>query len=99
MTIGGFSDGIPPKSDDKWAKIVNGRTYTFAKVKENNHFLYYCERSFETGTAAGKTSTGFETDRDLTRAEVEQRQQFIEFIAADAQTGKVNPAGTSRQEK
>jgi hypothetical protein len=81
MTIGGFSDGIPPKSDDKWSKIVNSRTYMFAKVKEENVFLYYCQRDTSAGGFPGGVSTGFRTDRELSRAEVEQRQQFIDFMA------------------
>jgi hypothetical protein len=78
----GFSNGIPENIDETWKKGVEGRTYILAKIrKKTGHFLYYCQRSIEDGATKQDLSTGFETDRDLTRDEVERRQQFVDFMS------------------
>jgi hypothetical protein len=80
MTIG-FGTGIPKEVKEKWAKVTNGITYAFGKDRKSpTHFVYYVQRDTSAGTFTGDVSTGYETDRDLTRAEVEQRQQFIDFM-------------------
>lgn len=79
--IRGFSDGIPKNVKEKWPYEHNGQTFTFGKNRESdNHFVYYVQRDTSSGGFTGSVSTGYETDRDLTRAEVEQRQQFIDFM-------------------
>ena len=81
--IKGFSDGIPKRVKERWPHEHNGQTFTFGKNRESaKHFVYYCQRDIESGQFIQVSSTGFETDRDLTRGEVEQRQQFIDFMNA-----------------
>jgi hypothetical protein len=80
MTIG-FGAGIPKDVKEKWTKVKNGITFTFGKERMGpNHFVYYIQRSNSNGQFTGDSSTGFPTDRDLTREEVEKHQQFIEFM-------------------
>lgn len=87
MEITGFSGGIPGDVTERWPKDQNGRKYTFGKVEKSpKHFVYYCQRSMYEGNFNLDVSTGYETDRDLTHQEVEQRQQFVDFIAADQRT-------------
>jgi hypothetical protein len=82
MTIG-FGAGIPSEVTEKWTKVKNGITYTFAKVRKSpTHFVYYVQRDTSDGTFTGDCSTGLELDRDLTHEEVEKRQQFIDFLEA-----------------
>ena len=83
MEITGFSDGIPQDVDETWTKEKNGRTYTFGKHRESaKHFAYFIQRDTNSEGFTGGVSTGFETDRDMTREEVEQRQQFVDFMNA-----------------
>jgi hypothetical protein len=66
---------------ERWPYEHNGRMFTFGKNRENpNHFVYYCRRDTDSGRFITASSTGFETDRDLTHEEVEKRQQFIDFM-------------------
>ena len=77
----GFGNGIPANINETWKKERDERTYTFIKLrKAERHFIYTCTRSIEAGTVTQDLSTGFETDRDLTRDEVELRQQFVDFM-------------------
>jgi hypothetical protein len=79
--IRGFGDGIPKTVKEKWPYQHKGVTFTFGKNRESaTHFVYYVQREASGAGFTGAVSTGFETDRDLTRAEVEQRRQFIEFM-------------------
>ena len=79
--IKGFSDGIPKRVKERWLHERDGRVFTFGKNRESaKHFVYYVQRDTSSGGFTGSVSTGFKTDRDLTRAEVEQRQQFIDFM-------------------
>jgi hypothetical protein len=81
--IKGFSDGIPKRAKEQWLYEHNGRMFTFGKNRESpKHFIYYCRRDTDTGRFITASSTGFETDRDLTYEEVEQRQHFIDFMNA-----------------
>jgi hypothetical protein len=83
MEIKGFSDGILKRVKELWPHEHNGKMFTFGKNRENpKHFVYYCRRDTDTGRFTTASSTGFETDRDLTREEVEQRHQFIDFMNA-----------------
>ena len=87
MEITGFSGGIPGDVTERWPKQKNGRKYTFGKVRKSpNHLEYYCQRSMYDENVTLDVSTGFKTDRDLSHDEVEQRQQFVDFIAADQRT-------------
>jgi len=81
--IKGFSSGIPERVKERWPYQHNGRMFTFGKNRESaKHFAYFIQRDTSAEAFAGSVSTGFETDRDMTREEVEQRQQFIDFMNA-----------------
>lgn len=81
--IKGFSDGIPKNVKEQWPHEHDGRMFTFGKDRQSpKHFVYYCQRDISDGRFIQASSTGFETDSDLTRAEVEKRQQFIDFMNA-----------------
>jgi hypothetical protein len=83
MEIIGFRGGIPKEVKETWRKEQNGRKCTFGKDrKAPKHFIYYCQRSISDGTVTQDSSTGFETDRDLTHDEVEKWPQFVKFMAA-----------------
>lgn len=83
MEITGFGGGIPKEVNERWTKEQNGKSYTFGKQRKSpNHFLYYCQRDIESERFIQVSSTGFETDRDLTHEEIEQRQQFVDFMNA-----------------
>jgi hypothetical protein len=75
--------GIHPESVAKGRLEHDGRMFTFGKNRENpKHFLCYCRRDTDPGRFINARSTRFETDRDLTHEEVEQRQQFVDFMNA-----------------
>jgi hypothetical protein len=79
--IRGFSDGIPEIVKERWPYQHNGQKFTFGKNRESaRHFVYFIQRDTSSEGFPGCVSTGFETDRDMTREEVEQRQQFIDFM-------------------
>jgi hypothetical protein len=81
--IGCFSDGIPKSVKEQWPYQHNGQTFTFGKNRESaKHFVYYCQRDPSCEGFTGSSSTGFETDRDLARAEVEKLKLFIDFMNA-----------------
>jgi hypothetical protein len=81
MEITGFSGGIP--KNVKWTHEHNGRTFTIGKNRESaKHFVYYVRRDISDGRFIQASSTGFETDRDLTREELERRPQFVDFMNA-----------------
>ncbi len=81
MEITGFSGGIPNDVNERWTKEQNGTSYTFGKIRKSaKHFIYYCQRDSDSGRFIQISSTGFETDRDLTHDEAGQRQQFIDFM-------------------
>lgn len=83
MEIKGFGEGIPKSVKERWPYQHNGRIFTFGKNRESaTHFVYYVQRDTSCEGFTGSVSTGFETDRDLTRAEVEQRQHFMDFMNA-----------------
>jgi len=79
--VKGFSDRIPKNVKERWPYKHNGLMFTFGKNRESaKHFVYYVRRDISDGRFIQASSTGFETDRDLTRAEVEKRKQFIDFM-------------------
>ena len=56
-------------------------TFTFTVTKYGPHrFDYSCQHTLVYVTGRADTSTGFTSDHQLTRAEVEQRPQFVEFM-------------------
>jgi hypothetical protein len=83
MEISGFSSGIPKSVKEQWPHEHNGRKFTFGKNRESEkHFVYYVQHDTSSGGFTGSVSTGFETDRDLTRAEVESWPRFLDFMNA-----------------
>jgi hypothetical protein len=82
MTSAGIGFGQVPSKDDTWEIVVGGKTFVFTKTHEKSGiFAYNCKHETEAERFISASSTGYRTDRDLSRAEVEARQQFREFIA------------------
>jgi hypothetical protein len=77
----GFSQSAPDKPQT-WDKEVGGVTFVFTKTSEGAVFVYTCKCESEHARATLNSSTGFRTDRDLGKVEIEGRPQFLEFIAA-----------------
>jgi hypothetical protein len=69
----GFSNGVLANVDDTWPKVKAGRAYMFQKTRiKSGHFEYSCKRL--------NSCCGFVTDRNLSREEVEGREQFVDFM-------------------
>ena len=77
----GFNQSVQEKPQS-WDKEVGGVTFVFTKSREGAAFVYSCKCESEHARATSDSSTGFRTDRDLGKAEIEGRPQFLEFIAA-----------------
>ncbi|MGA8555552.1 MAG: hypothetical protein WB630_14150 [Candidatus Acidiferrales bacterium] len=78
MEINGFG-AAPMGVPARWTKEHKGRTYTFGKERKPTHFVYYCERT-SGNIFTQDTSTGYKTDRDLSREEIEKLPLFVEFM-------------------
>jgi len=77
----GFSQSAPDKPQT-WEKEVGGVTFVFAKTREGAVFVYNCKCESEHARNTSASSTGFRTDRDLGKVEIEGRPPYLEFIAA-----------------
>lgn len=74
--------GQVPARTETWEKRVGRNIFVFRKTREkDNHFVYSCRCRSEDGRFVLTSSTGYETDRDVSRDEIEARPQFCEFIA------------------
>jgi hypothetical protein len=69
--------GTPENPETKWEKSLGAGTVVYIKRRENGAFLYNCQ--YRRGDST--SSTGIHLSRELTKEEVEQLPQFIEFLA------------------
>lgn len=77
----GFIHSAPTNRDLTWEMEVNGIVFTFKKVWEKFHFLYNCQCSSTWKSFHSSGSTGFYSERDFTKDEVERLPQFADFIS------------------
>jgi hypothetical protein len=76
----GFSS-TPEKIDETWTKERAGQVFKFTKIKKGpHHFIYNCSRHYDDGRFVGDSSTGYVSDHELTRDEIEKRPQFVDFM-------------------
>lgn len=73
----GIGFGQAPDKTETWERTTGGKVLVFTKTSEReNLFIYNCKFR----GANGEASTGFYSERDLNRDEVEALRQFREFI-------------------
>ena len=78
MAKTGIGFGQAPDKTETWERMTGGKVFLFKKTRESeNLFLYNCKCRSENG----ESSTGFYSERDLSRDETEALPQFREFVA------------------
>ena len=84
----GFSNE-PEKIDESWTREHRGRIYTFTKTKKGkHHFIYNCSLHVEDKTVTQDSSTGYLSDHELSRDEIEKRPQFCGVHGGQAMNRK-----------
>lgn len=74
--------GQAPARTETWEKKVGPYVFVFSKTREReNYFSVACRCTVEGGRFVTNSSVSYQTDRDVSRDEVESRKQFRDFIA------------------
>lgn len=77
----GFHHGAPKSKNLTFEQVIGGTTFVFKKEQVKSFFLYNCRCRTVHGTLTAEGSTGFYSERDLTREEIVRLPQFENFIA------------------
>lgn len=77
----GFHHGAPINKNLTFEQVIGGITFVFKKEQaKGGIFLYNCRCRTAHGPLTSEGSTGFYSERDLTREEMVRLPQFEGFI-------------------